>query len=196
MTAHPSDCVLLSKFVHDAAQQRDHVEVVVRRDMLRLQAEVSKAAQLGVKFIADPADRAGAEKMRAYVQAEVAAKAEVFVQQMRMVTVECCNRMAVGQRQVDAEVKLGAAAKKLKRVAMRWEIGHDAGCGDIPLLVQIADGLVDAFGQAAVIGGEDQLRHGSALERLAQAAANSSRTRFCFVVKLMKGRTARMRDSA
>ena len=129
-------------------------------------------------------------------KAEIIAEAEVFIEKMRMMLLVFADRMAVGERKVDAEIEIGAGAEERKRVLMRRVVGHDAGGADVTALMQLAGLLIDGFGQAAVVGGDDQLWHEPGSSRSAQAAANCWTARFCIGVGLMKGREVLIRRQA
>jgi len=95
MGAHPIDFVARGKFVHDSAQERNRMEVVVRRNMTRTQTSFREAAQLRVKFISNPGGGRGAEEMRAQIQAQIASKAEILIQKMGMMLLVIADGMPV-----------------------------------------------------------------------------------------------------
>ena len=76
--------------------------------MLRLQAKIREAAASAHPIRWRIQSTASAlKKVRANVQADIAAEAKIFVQQMRMMDAKVPgDRMPVGQRQMNAEVQL------------------------------------------------------------------------------------------
>ncbi len=67
---------------------------------------------------------------------------------------------------MDSDAEGGANTDTLQRVSRRRRIGEQAGAGEDAAVMGVEDAVVDAHGQAQVIGVDDKLsKHGHLPER-------------------------------